>query len=106
MPDYVLKARKRANVGPRGATASEMVDLAVEGADPNALLERSLDNPPDPLVLRRNLRRMSPSLYNFLSDAGVLHEFALDVASGVDSWTLIHKYEIPRELQREVGKVR
>jgi hypothetical protein len=83
------------------------------GEDPARVLERTLDTGspdpddlPDPLVVRRNLRNKAPALYGFLSDAGVLHEFALDLAAGADFRALIGKYEIPHELQRTMRKIR
>lgn len=85
----------------------EAVTRAMHGDDPALALLEAIDLSalPNPLAIRKQIRRLSSQLYNFLSDSGSLHEFALDIAAKTNVHQLEKRYEIPKELRRELSIV-
>jgi len=104
-----LRAKKTGNraAAQPSQHVGEAVNRAMHGDDPALVLLEAIDlsSLPNPLAVRKQIRRLSSQLYNFLSDSGTLHEFALDVASKMDVHQLEKRYEIPKELRHELANV-
>jgi hypothetical protein len=82
----------------------ELIDRSLAGETAQSLVSEVQEQTlPQALKLRKQLRSESPKLYQHLSGRGTLHDFALDLHK-MKAKALISKYEIPKELLKELDK--
>ena len=76
-----------------GQEISDVITSVVEGTAEKAM------------VVRKRIRQTAPRLYQWLSDGGFLHDFALDMASGRMSRAehYKHKYSVPASMIKDVA---
>lgn len=83
-----------------------MIESVQFGEDPSDVIDSHLFESVarDALIVRKQIRKQSPRLYQWLSEHGTLHDFALDMAAGkiLQSDGFVRKYKLPKSIESEV----
>jgi len=84
--------------------AEYLIEMVLSGKSVKDALDEAA--PPNPLALRKRIRKSFPGLHKFLSDRGDLHDFSLFLVTDSPSLDdVMKKQQLPKDFRRDVASL-